>query len=542
MFQHDFIIDILILISLFSTSILLVLNIKKDRRIKKDLSISEKRYQDLFNSMVNGFALHEIILDKKGIPCDYRFLAVNPAFEKHTGLAASNIIGRTIREIAPETEQKWIDIYGKVALTGESCYFEEFWSAKNMHFEVSAYQPKYGQFACVFADITGRKTMEKILQENESRLHMATVVGNVGIWDWDITKDRLTWDESMYTLYGLPKDGFGGAYEAWLTALHPDDKAATTEELVAALRGERPYSPEFRIIRPDGEVRYIKAVSRTFYDETGKAYRMLGTNMDITERKRTETLLKSAKEEAEAANKVKSDFLAGISHDLKTPLHAIIGFCSLIDLTKLDAKYGQYITIIKNKATHLSELVQTILEAARMQSGKIQLSLTEGDIIPMIRTVVESTRFNLDTKPVQVFFTHDDFPLLMVDHLHFRQILENLINNAVKYTDQGRVIVTAACLPIPSRPDACRLRLSVKDTGLGISKDKIHDIFMPFVRLNTTSINESRPGMGIGLYIVKTAVDLMKGEISILSEVGKGTEFIVTLDLDKADTTTPQEG
>ncbi|MBC7877081.1 MAG: diguanylate cyclase [Anaerolineales bacterium] len=140
----------------------------------------------------------------------------------------------------------------------------------------------------VTSDITERKQAEEDLRANEQRLHLAAAAGEVGIWDWDIVKDELIWDESMYSLYSIDEKDFSGAYDAWISTLHPDDRQFTDGEIQAALHGEREYAPEFRILRPDGIVRVIKATSQTIRDQDGKALRMIGTNIDITERKQAE--------------------------------------------------------------------------------------------------------------------------------------------------------------------------------------------------------------------------------------------------------------
>lgn len=155
-------------------------DISERRRVEEDLRASEERYRDLFNSMVDGFALHEIILDAQGHPCDYRFLAVNPAFEDMTGWKARDVVGKRIREIAPQIEAHWIDTYGAVALTGTPTHFENFSAAQNKFFDVIAYRPAPGQFACVFNDITARKVAEDRLQRTSEELrrlsmHLQTI-------------------------------------------------------------------------------------------------------------------------------------------------------------------------------------------------------------------------------------------------------------------------------------------------------------------------------------------------------------------------------
>ncbi len=162
----------------------------------------------------------------------------------------------------------------------------------------------------VTSDISKRKRAEEDLRTNERRLHLAAAAGGVGIWDWDVVKDVLIWDESMYSLYNIDSKDFSGAYHAWISTLHPDDRQFTDAEIQAALRGEREYAPEFRIIRPDGVVRVVKATSQTIRDQDGKALRMIGTNIDITERKQVEEEIRKLNEDLEAKVAVRTAELA----------------------------------------------------------------------------------------------------------------------------------------------------------------------------------------------------------------------------------------
>lgn len=156
----------------------------------------------------------------------------------------------------------------------------------------------------VFRDITERKRAEDALRLSSERLQLATRAANIGIWDWDIVTNHLVWDDSMYQLYGIQRLDFGGAYEAWINTIHPDDKAQTDEDIQSALRGEREYAPEFRIIRPDGSIRHIKADSRTILSSDGKPLRMIGTNIDITERKQIQLAMERSQSALEEAQRI----------------------------------------------------------------------------------------------------------------------------------------------------------------------------------------------------------------------------------------------
>jgi PAS domain S-box-containing protein len=172
-------------------------------------------------------------------------------------------------------------------------------------------------------DLVKEQTAELSLM-NE-RLFLATKAARIGVWDWDIPKNELAWDDSMYRLYGLQKGEFGGAYDAWASTIHPEDRARIDGEIQAALRGEREYGPEFRIVRPDGVIRHIKADSQTFRDEDDKPLRMIGTNIDITERKQAEEELDRLNEELEQRVRERTKELEQRNHELEQMNKAFVG-------------------------------------------------------------------------------------------------------------------------------------------------------------------------------------------------------------------------
>ncbi len=196
--------------------------------------------------------------------------------------------------------------------TGQIMYVENevFWRADGTSFPVEyrshpqLLDEKIVGAVITFLDITERKRAEQELRSSEERLALATRTGNIGIWDWDVTNNILLWDDSMYQLYGIRHEDFGSAYESWASTLHPEDRAHTEGEIQAALRGEREYAPEFRILRPDGSVRYIKAASHTLFDDNGKAVRMVGVNYDLTERRLAEESLRNSEHRLKEAQRI----------------------------------------------------------------------------------------------------------------------------------------------------------------------------------------------------------------------------------------------
>lgn len=401
----------------------------------------------------------------------------------------------------------------------------------------------------VIFDITVQREAEEALHISSERLHLATRVAKIGIWDWDISNNELLWDNSMYQLYGIKAEDFGGAYDAWARTVHPEDREYTDGEIQAALRGEREYTAEFRIVRPDGAIRYIKAESKTFLEQDGSPLRMIGTNIDITERKQYEKQLQHYKDDleetvqqrteelrlardaAEAANKAKSVFLANMSHELRTPLNAILGFSQMMQQEpELTATQRDDIEIINNSGMHLLKLINDILEIAKIEAGKLQLEISTFDLHALVDEVSSMMKIRAQQKGLQLNLDQSlEFPhYIKGDEARLRQILINLTSNAVKFTEQGAVTLH---LGVQDKAHH-HLLIEVEDNGPGISEADQQRLFRPFVQL---PLGETQGGSGLGLTIINQFVQMMGGSITIESKLGEGSLFRIELPLEMPD-------
>jgi PAS domain S-box-containing protein len=245
--------------------------------------------------------------------------------------------------------------------------------------------------------------------------------------------------------------------------------------------------------------------------------------------------MRKAKEQAEAANRYKTEFLTNISHELRTPLNAILGFAYILKSVDMAEEYRKSVDFINERGMHLLALVDDILDVTKMELGKTKPKSEEFDFKKLIENSIEAARVELGERNVTIFLSmKGTIPRLKGDALRVQQIVENIMNNAVKYTEHGEIKVTVE--PDAQQPgeDKYRVRISVKDTGVGIPAEKLPYIFDPFIRFHEFYKGKTIKGVGLGLHIVLGLVRLMGGDIRVVSEVGKGSEFIVTLNFDKA--------
>jgi signal transduction histidine kinase/CheY-like chemotaxis protein len=380
------------------------------------------------------------------------------------------------------------------------------------------------------------------LDEVTERLILATRAGGVGIFDYDVVMDVLVWDEQMFRLYGITKDQFGGAYEAWQNGLCPEDREPANDEVQSALRGEKEFDCEFRVVWPDGSIHYIRALARVKRDASGRAIRLIGTNWDITTQKQAaEALLESNRcleeetartrrhaLEAASANAAKSEFLANMSHEIRTPMNGIIGMAQLARSLAHDDEQKEYLDTLQNSAASLLALLNDILDLSRIEAGKLSVELVAFNPRQLLKEAIQVVEGNARDKGlyIRVDCAAAVPERIVGDPFRLRQVLVNLLGNAVKFTEVGEVEAR-----ISADVSEQHLHFSVRDTGIGIPLDKQKAIFTAFTQADG-SISRRYGGSGLGLAISSKLIEMIGGTIRVESEPGHGSlfEFIVPYD------------
>jgi PAS domain S-box-containing protein len=262
------------------------------KRAEEALRQSEERYRMMFDTMIEGFCIIEVLFDADDRPLDYRFLEINPAFETQTGL--KNAQGKRMRELAPEHEGHWFEIYGKVALTGEPARFVNEAKALNRCYDVSAYRVggrDSRKVAILFNDITERKRAEEAVRASGERLELALISCRMATFDWDIIQNKRIWSDGVHSLLGTKPETFTGKAEEFFQVIHPEDRSAVQAALARAVETNGVYETEYRAVWPDGSIYHIAARGKVHCNEAGQAVLLTGVCWDITERRRTEEAL-----------------------------------------------------------------------------------------------------------------------------------------------------------------------------------------------------------------------------------------------------------
>lgn len=547
-------------------------------RTEVALRASEAKYRSLFESIDAGFCLIEVLFDERGKAFDYRFLEANPAFEKHTGLV--DVIGKTVRELVPQHEAYWFEIYGRIALTGVPERFENAAQELGRYYDVYAFRMGEAQerkVAVLFNDIRERKQAEaeiaadlrdtQLLRDLSARLatedsiqalYQEIMATAIALTQSDAGTVQIL-DETTQELVLLATQGFE---RTMIEHFHRVNASSHMSCGIALRSGIRSFV-DFDILEsedPDGSMRihieagYRSAQSTPLISRSGKPIGMVSTHWrthhrpserelrfldllarqaaDLIEQRQDEAqrqqLLEreqAAREEAERANRIKDEFLAVLSHELRSPLNPILGWSTLLLNGKLDAtKTTQALTTIQRNAKLQSELIEDLLDVSRILRGKLSLNVSPVNLAFIIRGAMETVRLAAQAKSIQIEASFaEDVGLVSGDSTRLQQVVWNLLSNAVKFTPPGGQV--NICL---ERCDSYA-QITVSDTGQGISLD-----FLPFVfdyfRQADAATTRKFGGLGLGLAIVRHLVELHGGTVSAASPgVGHGATFTVRM-------------
>ena len=374
------------------------------------------------------------------------------------------------------------------------------------------------------------------VQENEQRLLMAMQVGQIAAWEWNLQTKEVTWSTEPEVLFGFPAGAFGPERRIW-TALHADDRQAVEDALTSAVH-LGVYEAEYRVVRPDGSNKWIRERGRLVRSEIG-ADRLVGVSRDCTAEhaaaSEREQLLKSAREardEAERQSRLKDEFLATLSHELRTPMNAILGWLSILDQGKPIRDVYSALTVIRRNAELQAKLIDDLLDMNRLMSGNVRIEVGPVEVAALSQSTIQALQPAADAKGVQLIASVDaGIGPVSVDARRLQQVLWNVVHNAIKFTPAGGRV------EIYAKKTETSLHIAVQDNGQGISPQFLPHVFERFRQEDASHVRE-KFGLGLGLSIARHLVELHGGSIHAFSRGrGQGARFEVELPVAPASST-----
>lgn len=374
-------------------------------------------------------------------------------------------------------------------------------------------------------DITDERQRQLHLRESEGRLRMATDTGHVGVWDWNIDTDRITWSDMLFGMFRLDPKDFGGTINDFVALVHPEDRARMSEAIQRSLEDDTLYDVEFRALRSDGATVWIHTRAQVIRDTRGRPLRMVGATVDITRSKEAEQALK-------LADRRKDEFLATLAHELRNPLAPLRNGLEVLSTTPDDPGAVQQISdMMMRQVDHMVHLVSDLLDVSRISRGVIELRRTKMDLHEAVRRAVEASGPMLRAKDHDLMIDAAPGPLFVhADLTRLTQVFGNLLDNACKYTPPG------GSIRITSTMHEGAAEVTITDSGIGLAPADIPNVFDMFSQVDRGSAH-ARSGLGIGLHIVKRLVEMHGGSINVRSEgLDKGSCFTIRVPMTEPTT------
>ncbi len=366
------------------------------------------------------------------------------------------------------------------------------------------------------------------LQDSNERYECVALATNDVLWERSVADDNISWNKNVYSMFGyLPAEVRAGR-DWWINNLHPDDREQVLSSVRAVLEsGNNALSCEYRLRRADGSYAFVLDRGYVVRDSLGSPVRLIGSIQDLSVRKQAELEIQQARQAAEVAAKSKSDFLSNMSHEIRTPLNGILGMLELAGQTKLDPEQKELLAIAGESADTLLSVVNDVLDFSKIDAGKMELEKIDIDVAETVAKAARMLQVSARQKGLEIaYHVAAGVPRRLIgDSTRLKQVLINLLGNAIKFTEQGEINVRVETEPRAT--GEIGLRFSVSDTGIGIPPEKQEGIFHAFSQADN-SVTRRFGGTGLGLAICAKIVHLMKGRIWVESQAGKGSTFFFT--------------
>jgi two-component system, sensor histidine kinase and response regulator len=387
-------------------------------------------------------------------------------------------------------------------------------------------------------DVTEGVQSQRALEGVNERLQLAITAAGIGVWSNRLSDGAVEWNEQQYQIYGLDPCSFQISRTGWLERVHPDDRDRLAHEVATVHLHPTGSATEFRIVRPSGEVRHLRAVARSTRDEAGNPTGTVGLTFDITAEHKATEAIQRARAAAEEANRLKSEFLANVSHEIRTPMNAIIGMTELALGGALPPQEHDQVTKANAAARNLLAVLNDILDFSKIEAGKLDVDHTAFSLPALVGSALDMVRLQAHAKALALDVALDPGvpERLIGDPTRLSQVLNNLLSNAVKFTERGQVQLRIHVME-GSKEARPIVRFEIEDSGIGLSEEQQARLFEAFTQADASTTRRFG-GTGLGLVISRRLLDLMGGRIGVRSTLGRGSLFWFQLPLE-VDTREP---
>ena len=502
---------------------------------KKQVELALQDREQMLNAIFETANVGVIMLAPDG-----RYLLFNPWWQQQLGYGSEELQSLSFADsVAEHDRQTIVDALHQAFLgkTGsfslEKCFVKKngcsFWSNLSVAPLKKNSTEGISCLIAVIVDITEQKDAEEALKKSKEQFELAVAGSNDGIWDWKITTNELYLSPRWKELLGYNDSELPNEFETFRKLVHPEDIPRALGCIEKYIRNELgAYDQHFRMFHKNGSIRWIRARGAAVRDQSGRPLRMAGSHSDITELKAVERILARAKEMAESANKAKSHFLANMSHEMRTPLNGLVGFTELLKQTELNAEQKSLVESTNLCAQSLLALINNILDFSKIEAGHFDLLLTRASVFSVIDQVKEIIKPLVDRKQLELRDrrARDIPPIAIIDPDRLKQVLLNLLGNAIKFTEKGHIEISLSYEA--SGPTKGAYHFSVSDTGIGIPEAHREKLFQLFSQGDET-ISRRFGGTGLGLAISKLLVEKMGGRINFTSQKGMGSTFFFSI-------------
>ncbi len=513
----------------------------RDITLRKQAELEIERQRNFFEQVIDAVPTSIFVRDRH-----HQFILINqPGADIH-GVTPADLIGQTELDynLTPEDLQALTTVNQRVMETGQP---EEIHNqlipsptgeARWYHTAISPFYDPEGNVIGIVGsclDVTAPKLAEEALQDSEARLRLALESAQIVCWDIDLTLG-LAQCLGRITETGWQADQWFISQDLATMLVHPEDRERVQTQLQQSIYTQSEFEIEHRLAQPPD--RHVLLKGRVLSTVEGKPQHVIGVVVDITHRYEYETQLRLAKEAAETANRAKSTFLATMSHEIRTPLNAIIGFSNLLQDTALTPQQQEWVSIIASSSDALLSLINDILDLSKIEAGLLDLDIQPLATQDTLEVIMNLFKTQANLKGLDLYYSiQPDVPLtLWADQTRLRQVLINLVGNALKFTHEGEIEIQVSAQRLDQEGKdqqsgsgaVHEIQYSVRDTGIGISPDRMAHLFQAFQQLDL-SITREYGGSGLGLTISKQLVELMGGQIWVDSQESVGSTFHFTI-------------